>query len=230
MGSASMGAGAMRYFNAATVRSPGPTSVMVAAYLCFLLAWAVAPDIPTSTRLGAAVGLGLAWAYFALSIATAIGVIRARGARERPFTARLSVLALAAAIPLRFLGAYITGPAVPVDSDPTRYFPLLLLLTGVVGSWVIAPLVEEWVFRGYLLPEEPTWRDVTLNAIIFALLHSWQFTTLGPTLRAHAAVLPIGFALAAAKKLTRSTWACVALHFFINVAGVLTIHVTTEVQ
>lgn len=218
----------MRLDTSALPRSSGATRLLVAGYLAFLLVSAITPDVSPSTPTGAVTGLALAWAFFALSITTAIAVIRTRKYHERPLTFPFAVVALAAAIPLRLLAAHITGPAAPSAGSLTVHFPLLIILTGLIGSWVVAPLAEEWVFRGYLLPKEPTWRDIAFNALLFALLHPWHFAQPELTLRSHAAVFALGLALAATKKLTRSTWTCVALHFFINIAGLLTLQVTTE--
>lgn len=210
-------------------RARGSTKPLLAGYLLVLLILALTPDPPTSTRAGSIAALGIAWAFFGLSIAAAVSIIRTRGRRERSIGVVVVVLALLAAVPLRFLAAYITGPGVPSEAGSVGHFPLLILVTGVIGSWVIAPFAEEWVFRGYLLPSDPTWRDVSLNALVFTAFHPWNFAHVGPSLRAHAAVLVLGLALATTKKLTRSTWACVALHIFINVSGLLTIRWVTEV-
>src|SRR5690606_23751369 len=205
------------------------TELLVTGYLLFLLVLALTPDPAISTRSGAIAALGIGWAFFGLSIAAAIAILRRKGRQERPIGGTVVVLALLAAVPLRFLAAYITGPGVRSAGGSAGYFPFLILMTGIVGSWLIAPFAEEWVFRGYLLPAVPTWRDVSLNALVFAAFHPWNFAHVGPSLRAHAAVLVLGLALAATKKLTRSTWACVALHFFINVSGLLMVRWVTEV-
>lgn len=126
---------------------------------------------------------------------------------------------LALAVPLRFGVAYVNGPGAPSGTTPPGEFLIILLVVGVVGSWIVAPLCEEWVYRGFLLPKEPTWRAVTFNALLFTALHPWNLAQPVISLREHAAILVLGIALATTKKLTKSTWACVLLHLFINVAG-----------
>jgi membrane protease YdiL (CAAX protease family) len=53
---------------------------------------------------------------------------------------------------------------------------VLTLILNLVINGLIAPVVEEYYFRGYLLSRMETWgkRAFVLNAILFSLYHFWQ--------------------------------------------------------
>lgn len=203
------------------------TRAAVMAYVGLLVAstaYSLLAGDPTQHRFN---DVASSMAYFAVAIAATVLIVRERGAREPSvLTVRTVWTLIAIGVALRFAGAFVVGPVdVPVDTPGRAMdeFPWVLFVIGVVGSWVIAPLSEEWVFRGYLLPRSPRVRDVIINATLFAALHPWDLTDPVATLRSHVAVFGIGLALAMTKKVTGSTWACVLLHMVVNVAVVLTV-------
>jgi membrane protease YdiL (CAAX protease family) len=52
----------------------------------------------------------------------------------------------------------------------------LTLVLNLLLNGVVAPFVEEYYFRGYLLPRMRTWGKwaFVLNAVLFSLYHFWQ--------------------------------------------------------
>lgn len=69
---------------------------------------------------------------------------------------RLVLVAVALALPLRMLANYIHGQGAPSSATPPEAFLALILVVGLIGSWIVAPICEEWVYRGYLLPNAPS--------------------------------------------------------------------------
>jgi hypothetical protein len=53
---------------------------------------------------------------------------------------------------------------------------LLTLILNLLLNGILAPLVEEYYFRGYLLPRMAAWGKwaFILNAVLFSLYHFWQ--------------------------------------------------------
>jgi uncharacterized protein len=53
---------------------------------------------------------------------------------------------------------------------------VLTLLLNLFLNGLLAPLVEEFYFRGYLLPRMANWGKwaFVLNAVLFSLYHFWQ--------------------------------------------------------
>jgi membrane protease YdiL (CAAX protease family) len=105
------------------------------------------------------------------------------------------------------------------DSNPAKYFP-----RGAVGSAVLvfiiviaAPIVEETIFRGVLLPSLASrlgqpW-GVGITVVVFAALHLNPFS--------FAPILLVGWALAALFLRSRSLWVSIACHSVFNGIGVL---------
>jgi uncharacterized protein len=63
--------------------------------------------------------------------------------------------------------------------DFTGYSKQIILITLIMNvalNGLVAPLVEEFYFRGYLLPRMAAWGKwaFVLNAILFSLYHFWQ--------------------------------------------------------
>lgn len=88
-----------------------------------------------------------------------------------------------------------------------------------VSIAVVAPLVEELVFRGMLFQllrrSLPLWAAVILSALVFALLH--LIPVLIPTL------FLFGVALALVFHYTRSLYCSICLHMLINTVAVIVI-------
>jgi hypothetical protein len=77
---------------------------------------------------------------------------------------------------LAWLPAWLIDP-VPLDAAGpiAPGVQLTLLVTSLVLSGVVAPVVEELYFRGYLLPriDRLGWLAPLLSAVLFALYHVW---------------------------------------------------------
>lgn len=191
-----------------------PVSVLVAAYIGFLFMNAVLPKQPTSSEGDALLTLLLALSFFVLAGLTTALIIRESRTEWRPLRGRTVLFLLILAVPLRALAGVITGSDAPPVEGGQQYLLLPTILIGFFGSLVLAPIAEEWVFRGCLLPREPGWGQVTFNALLFALLHHWNFAHLGAAAWSHAAVLMLGIVLGATKKFTGNILACALA--FIN--------------
>lgn len=96
------------------------------------------------------------------------------------------------------------------DKQAIRFTLILnLLLNGI-----IAPLVEEYYFRGYLLPRMATWGRwaFVVNAILFSFYHFWQpyvYLTL------FIALLPLSWAVWKTKDLRVGIYT----HCAVNIIG-----------
>ena len=107
------------------------------------------------------------------------------------------------------------------DANPAKYFP-----RGPLGSAVLifiivlaAPLVEEVIFRGILLPSLASrfgerW-GVAVTVVVFAAMHLNPFS--------FAPILLVGFALAMLFLRSRSLWVSVVCHSAFNGIGILTL-------
>ena len=77
---------------------------------------------------------------------------------------------------LAWLPPWLINPVSLDPSGPTgEGTRLTLLVVSILLSGLVAPVVEELYFRGYLLPriERLGWRAPLLNAALFALYHLW---------------------------------------------------------
>lgn len=105
------------------------------------------------------------------------------------------------------------------DSNPAKYFP-----QGALGSAVLvfiivlaAPLVEEVIFRGVLLPSLASrfgmpW-GIAVTVVVFAAMHLNPFS--------FAPILLVGWALAMLFLRSRSLWVSVACHSAFNGIGIV---------
>jgi uncharacterized protein len=61
-------------------------------------------------------------------------------------------------------------------TDYSRQVIILTLILNLLLNGFLAPLVEEFYFRGYLLPRMQAWGKwaFVLNAVLFSLYHFWQ--------------------------------------------------------
>ena len=107
------------------------------------------------------------------------------------------------------------------DSDPTRFFP-----TGLVGSLMLvfvvvvaAPVAEEVVFRGVLLPSLSRWLGegwgIAVTSIVFAALHLNAFS--------FVPVLVVAWILALLYRRSGSLWVSIAGHAAFNALGILVV-------
>lgn len=105
------------------------------------------------------------------------------------------------------------------DSNPAKYFPRDVLGSAVMVFVIViaAPLVEETIFRGVLLPSLAgrfgTRTGVALAVVVFAAMHLNLFS--------FAPILLVGWALAALFLRTRSLWVSIACHSVFNGIGIL---------
>ena len=101
-----------------------------------------------------------------------------------------------------------------VRDAPTSPLALVVLAWGFVG----APLTEELLFRGFLLP--PTvrvmgrWVGVVLNAALFGLMHASDPQAVLP-------LVALGALLADLRLRTGSLWPCIALHCGNNAVALI---------
>ncbi len=58
----------------------------------------------------------------------------------------------------------------------SRKWIIVTLVLNLVINGLIAPVIEEYYFRGYLLARMETWgkKAFAINAIFFSLYHFWQ--------------------------------------------------------
>jgi uncharacterized protein len=92
----------------------------------------------------------------------------------------------------------------------------LTLVCNLVLNGVLAPIVEELYFRGYLLPRMQRWGAFAVvgNTVLFSLYHFWQpyvYVTLV------IALLPMIYLVWK----TRDLRLAILTHFLLNIAGAL---------
>lgn len=93
---------------------------------------------------------------------------------------------------------------------------LITLILNLLLNGIIAPLVEEYYFRGYLLPRMTAWGkwSFVVNAILFSFYHFWQpyiYLTL------IIALLPLSWAVWKTKDLRIGIYT----HCALNIIGAL---------
>lgn len=93
---------------------------------------------------------------------------------------------------------------------------LITLILNLVLNGLIAPLVEEYYFRGYLLPRMAAWGkwSFVVNAILFSFYHFWQpyiYLTL------LIALLPLSWAVWKTKDLRVGVYT----HCALNIIGAM---------
>jgi len=61
-------------------------------------------------------------------------------------------------------------------TDYSKKIIVVTLIFNLVINGILAPIVEEYYFRGYLLPRMAAWGkwSFVVNAILFSLYHFWQ--------------------------------------------------------
>jgi uncharacterized protein len=116
-------------------------------------------------------------------------------------------------VPERFvieqgLGSYLTGYP--------RSVLIFTLLLGLVLSGVVAPVVEEMYFRGYLFPRlsrHGRWAPV-LNVTLFALYHLWTPWQAATRI---ISILPAAYVVQRTKNIYAYMW----VHCILNTVGIL---------
>lgn len=129
------------------------------------------------------------------------------------------------AIGLRILASALTSPAEtsPEGAWLLENLPLWLVLTWMfIGSSLLAPIIEEAFFRGYLLPENPSWLAVIINALLFTIIHPWQNFTYSSLLD-HVAIFCIGLILATLMKKMQNIYFVIILHALVNLTAFINI-------
>lgn len=91
------------------------------------------------------------------------------------------------------------------------------VVLSVLAALLIAPIVEETLFRGVLYPvlrkRVGAWPAMVVSALLFALLH-------GNSVQA-VAVIPLGLLLALVAERTHRVWPCVLVHMSNNLAAMV---------
>lgn len=98
----------------------------------------------------------------------------------------------------------------------SREIIIVTLILNLLVNGLIAPLAEEYYFRGYLLPRMASWGNGSflINAILFSLYHFWQpyiYLTL------LIALLPLSWAVWKTKDLRVGIYT----HCALNIIGAL---------
>ncbi|HYH44284.1 MAG TPA: type II CAAX endopeptidase family protein [Thermoanaerobaculia bacterium] len=204
----------------------------VVQLVVMIVLWAFQPGVPSPAADGE--GLPVSGLQFALAtlLSAPVGIAlvilllrlrRERSVREdlglrgaRPRAVLLSLIAMAAYLAVYDLVTrYFDRPVVPefmVDAYRTAGF-LPALYAAVV---LAAPLFEEILFRGFLLPglaRSPYLRGagaVLLSSVLFALPHL-QYDLFDIT-----AVFGLGVLFAVVRLRTGSTWLAIGLHALVN--------------
>ena len=116
------------------------------------------------------------------------------------------------------LGEFVLHPWIPKSLPITDYFkdrPSALLLAAF--GILIAPLMEEILFRGFLYPALARWTGVVPSILItasaFTLLHGAQ---LGYSWAPLLLILVVGVVLTVARAITKSVATCVLIHMAYN--------------
>jgi uncharacterized protein len=157
-----------------------------------------------------------------------VGFAESVGLRRVPGLWRWIALASASAFGLRLVATAYAGFLFAMrwrlpgwDSNPMKYFPRTTLGTAVLIFIVVigAPVVEETVFRGVMLPSLAGrlgngWA-IAITTVVFAAMHLNPFS--------FAPILLVGWTLAAFFVRSRSLWVSIACHSAFNGLGVLAV-------
>ena len=187
----------------------GPTSLSLVILLTFASLYALE--------------LGIVWF---VSHRARVGFAESVGMRVVPRMGTWLTVAAATGLGLRLIAMGYAGFMFSLgwrlpgwDSTPAKYFP-----RGTLGSVamvlvivVAAPIVEETIFRGVLLPSlsrrfGEAW-GVGITTVVFAAMHVNAFSFLP--------ILLVGWALAGLFTRSRSLWVSIAGHSVFNGIGVL---------
>jgi membrane protease YdiL (CAAX protease family) len=144
---------------------------------------------------------------------------------RRPAVAYLGLTGFARGVRVgSVVGATFVLLSAMVDAV-TRTHALPGLSWGMVNALMVAPLLEEVVFRGFALKALEDvgyrfWPANTIAAILFLVLHlpGWHFMgTLGASqVVPGLSIIVIGLVAGYARRRSNSTWASVTVHFLNN--------------
>ena len=116
------------------------------------------------------------------------------------------------------LGEVVLHPWIPKSLPITEYFrdrPSALLLAAF--AILVAPLMEEIMFRGFLYPGFARWMgavpSILITASAFTLLHGSQ---LGYSWAPLLLIFVVGLALTVTRAVTKSVATCVIIHMTYN--------------
>jgi membrane protease YdiL (CAAX protease family) len=170
-------------------------------------------------------GAGLYWTVAKLAVWIAPATWLLRRAGERPVAA--TGLATARGLPQGLLVALAWIAVQAVSSKVRGVWPPPHSIGGygAVNAYVVAPLFEEFVFRGFALRRLRArgagfWPAALASSVAFGLLHvpGWLFMkgASAATLSLFPPVVFVGLVLAAVGWRWPSLWACVAVHLANN--------------
>ena len=154
------------------------------------------------------------------------GRVREWIGRGRGVAGRWIAIAVASIVAVRALATAYAGFMLAMgwrlqgwNADPTRYFPRDLLGSVVLVFVVVvaAPVAEEVVFRGVLLPSFSTWLGerwgIAITSVVFAALHLNAFSFLP--------ILLVAWVLARLYQRSGSLWVSIAGHATFNALGIV---------
>jgi membrane protease YdiL (CAAX protease family) len=102
----------------------------------------------------------------------------------------------------------------PVAGSATNDLVAKVFLVAIFTDGLLAPLVEEFFFRGYLLPRMAylkEWAPV-VNGVLFGLYHFWQPHNL-------LALIGVGMVLSYVVWKKQNIWLGVVIHCILNLLG-----------
>jgi membrane protease YdiL (CAAX protease family) len=220
-------------------RPRNAAALVLGVTLLNLLVGRIVRALTGSELAPAVVSLGLLVAFvtlYVVQLGTVASVVHHAGGRVRqalglhvpPAPAAWLAVAVLAALAARAFATAYAGFMISVgwrlqgwDSDPTRFFP-----TGVFGSLVLvfvivvaAPIAEETIFRGVLLPSLSEWLGegwgIVVTSAVFAALHLNLFS--------FVPVFVVAWVLGLLYRRSGSLWVSIAGHASFNALGILAV-------
>jgi membrane protease YdiL (CAAX protease family) len=183
------------------------------------------PRQPTLLRTLAEVPLTL------VALGAALGILMRHKGRRVPVGLWLLLLPAATVFQASFALAFgLLSPITPglelqpiVNGQAVALSDLSpqLIIWGVVSTVIAAPVIEEAIFRGWLLPQRPSWSAIALTAGLFALLHLPALSASG--VLDIVPIFIIGVVLGYLMKRWANLWLCVLLHAAINTVPLLAV-------
>lgn len=214
------------------------TSVYVAAAVALALSGGtadVAANVASALSTAALVALWLrvrhpGW-LTAIGLGSAIPMVRRLRDAAWGFVAGLILypaIAFGAAIVLSLVLRAVTGQEVEAPQQVPADLPAVGIALTVVYAVVIAPVAEEFFFRGVLFSSMSVrwgfWPAALASGFLFGLIHyvpdAWQNSVL-----LMAAMVPTGVALAWFRRRRGSLYASIGAHVAFNVVGLVFIYV-----
>ncbi|HEX6289728.1 MAG TPA: CPBP family intramembrane glutamic endopeptidase [Herpetosiphonaceae bacterium] len=169
--------------------------------------------------------------YLLAVVATYIVIVRRRRSSWREIGFRMPPLLALLLTPLLFFGQLLVlmvvnvilmtligefeNPQIAALTDPRGFSWLNFAFVFIVGA-IIAPIVEEIVFRGLLYQWLRTHTSavaaIVVSGMIFSLVHIYPVVLLP--------LFAVGVILAAVFEWTKSLWITIVLHFFQNAMAI----------